>query len=126
MTPKRSAFRRPTKENASRPAVQPARAKRNSFTATEAKNEFGRLLERAIQGETVVITKHDTPKAVLISIDEYNARSPQAELASLTAEFDAMFERMQTEKARAALDEAFHSTPEQLGRAAVAAVRKRG
>src|ERR1039458_1854479 len=44
-----------------------------SFTATEVKNEFGRILEKAIQGETVVITKHDSPKAVLISVDQFNA-----------------------------------------------------
>jgi len=39
-------------------------------TATEAKNKFGRLLEKAMQGGVVVITKHDAPKAVLISMDE--------------------------------------------------------
>ena len=44
-----------------------------SFTATEAKNEFGRLLEKAILGDVVVITRHDAPKAVLISIEEFNA-----------------------------------------------------
>lgn len=125
MAPKRSALRRPTNENTSRPVVRAARPKRNSFTATEAKNEFGRLLERAIQGETVVITKHDTPKAVLISVDEYNARSPQVELATLTAEFNAMFERMQNPKARAAMDKAFHLSSEELGKAAVAAAKKR-
>src|SRR5262245_20157112 len=35
-----------------------------SIPATDAKNEFGRILEKAIQGGTVVITKHDVPKAV--------------------------------------------------------------
>ena len=32
---------------------------RTSYTATEAKHEFGRVLEQAIHGATVVITKHD-------------------------------------------------------------------
>ena len=45
------------------------RAATASYTATEAKNEFGRVLGQAIQGTTVLITKHDTPRAVLISID---------------------------------------------------------
>ena len=103
-------------------------AKRASFTATEAKNEFGELLERAIRGEAVVITKHETPKAVLISMDKYNAlrAAPELKLDDLTAEFDAMFERMQTPKARAAVRDLFRSSPEELGKAAVAAARKRG
>jgi prevent-host-death family protein len=42
----------------------------DSFTATQAKNEFGRILERVIRGETVVITRHDAPKAVLISMED--------------------------------------------------------
>ena len=41
---------------------------RLTVTATEAKNSFGPLLEIAIQGSSVVITKHDRPKAVLISV----------------------------------------------------------
>src|SRR5207245_11349739 len=35
--------------------------------ATDVKNEFGRILEKVIQGGTIFITKHDAPKAVLIS-----------------------------------------------------------
>ena len=45
------------------------------ISATDAKNEFGSLLERVIQGAAVVITKRDAPKAVLISIDEFDALS---------------------------------------------------
>lgn len=97
-------------------------------TATEAKNSFGLLLEKAIQGDVVVITKHDSPKAVLISVDEYAALSgaPQAQIDSLSAEFDAMLHRMQRPGARRAMQNAFHASPKQLGRAAVAAARKRG
>ncbi len=107
------------------PVNQPKRA---SFTATEAKNEFGQLLERAIRGEAVVITKHEAPKAVLISMDEYRAlkRAPELNLDALTAEYDAMFERMQTPEAGAAMDAGFRATSEQMGKAAVAAARKRG
>jgi prevent-host-death family protein len=99
-----------------------------SFSATEAKNEFGRILEKAIRGETVVITKHDAPKAVLISMDQFNELKHAAELKldTLSREFDALLTRMQAPKVRAAMDEAFHATPQQLGRAAVTAARKRG
>ena len=95
-----------------------------SVTATEAKAEFGRVLDLAIQGGAVVITKHETPKAVLISVDEFNALAQErsATLDTLTAEFDAMLARMQTPAARAAMEAAFDASPERLGKAAVAAV----
>jgi prevent-host-death family protein len=97
-------------------------------TATDAKNSFGLLLEKAIQGGVVVITKHDAPKAVLISVDQYATLSgaPQAEINSLSAEFDSMLLRMQRPGARRSMQKAFRASPKQLGRAAVAAARKRG
>jgi antitoxin Phd len=99
-----------------------------SYTATDAKNEFGRVLEMVIQGGAVVITKHDAPKAILISVDEFNALSQAGEkkLDSLTNEFDALLAQMQTPHARAAMRSAFEASPQQLGEAAVAAARKRG
>src|SRR5512142_771054 len=99
-----------------------------SYTATEAKNEFGRVLDEALQGATVVITKHDAPKAVLISMDKFRAlqQAPQLKLNALSSEFDALLSRMQTQAARAGMERAFHASPERLGRAAVAAARKRG
>lgn len=99
-----------------------------SFTATDAKNEFGRVLEMVIQGGVVVITKHDAPKAVLVSVDEFNAlaRATESKLDTLSSEFDALLARMQTPKARAGMKAAFDASPKQLGRAAVAAARKRG
>ncbi len=99
-----------------------------AFTATKAKNEFGRALDKVMAGEVVVITKHDAPKAVLISVDEFNAlaRATELNLNALTDEFDALFERMQTSKARTAMQEAFEASPRRLGRAAVKAARKRG
>ena len=98
-----------------------------AISATEAKNEFGRILERVIQGAKVVITKHDSPKAVLISMHEFNALSNahKAELETLSEEFDGLLARMQAPAARAGMDAAFHATPKELGKAAVAAARKR-
>ena len=98
-------------------------------TATEAKNKFGRILERAMQGDVMFITKHDGAKAVLLSVDEFNAlsRATEVNLETLTGEFDALLSRMQTSKARAGLKAAFHASSKELGRAAVAAAaRKRG
>lgn len=107
----------------------PATAKARALvSATDAKNNFGHFLEKAMQGEVVVITKHDAPKAVMISMDEYASLSaaPEARINSLSAEFDAMLMRMQGLGMRSAMGAAFHASPKQLGRAAVAAARKRG
>jgi len=97
-------------------------------TATEAKNSFGLLLEKAIQGDIVVITKHDAPKAVLISMEQYSALAgaPEAQLEKLSGEFDSLLTRMQSSGARGVMQKAFRASPQQLGRAAVAAARKRG
>ncbi len=98
-----------------------------SVTATEAKNEFGRLLERAMQGDIVVITKHDAPKAVLLSMEKFEtlSRTPESRINTLSAEFDALLSRMQRSSTRDAMQAAFKASPEQLGKAAVAAARKR-
>ena len=99
-----------------------------SVSATAAKNEFGNILEQAMLGRTVVITRHATPKAVLISMDEFNALSsaPGTALDTLSGDFDRLLARMQRPGARAAIEAAFDARPKRLGRAARAAARKRG
>ncbi len=100
----------------------------SSVSASEAKSEFGRVLEMAIQGDAVVITKHDSPKAVLISVENFNALSGAAEtkLDTLSREFDALLARMQTSTARRGMKAAFAASGKRLGKAAVAAARSRG
>lgn len=97
-----------------------------TVAASRFKNEFGAVLEQAALGGAVAITKHDTPKAVLLSYAEFEslvqARSPA--LDELTAQFDELLERMQTPKSKAAMAKAFDATPLQLGRAAVKAAVK--
>jgi prevent-host-death family protein len=100
----------------------------SSVTASEAKSEFGRVLDMAIHGSAVVITKHHAPRAVLISIENFNALSGATEtrLDTLAREFDGLLSRMQTAKARRGMKTAFAASGRQLGRAAVAAARRRG
>ena len=100
----------------------------SSVTATDAKKQFGRVLEMVLRGGAVVITKHDAPKAILLSVDEFNAltRTTETKLDSLCADFDAMLARMQTPRARSGMQAAFGASPKALGRAAVTAARKRG
>lgn len=97
------------------------------MSATDAKNRFARILDSAIQHGAVVITKHDTARAVLLSIDEFTALAePANRLDPLSDEFDALFARMQAPGARAAMQAAFDAPPRELGRAAVSAARRRG
>jgi antitoxin Phd len=100
----------------------------SSVTATDAKKQFGRILELVLRGGAVVITKHDAPKAILLSMDEFNAltRTTETRLDRLSADFDAMLARMQTPRARRGMQAAFGASPKALGRAAVTAARKRG
>lgn len=99
-----------------------------TVTATEAKTRFGPLLETAIRGGAVVITKHNTPKAVLLSIAAFEALggARQPDLQALSKEFDGLLARLQTSAGRRALKAAFDATPKELGRLAVAHQRRRG
>jgi prevent-host-death family protein len=99
-----------------------------SIAAAKAKNEFGAVLEQAVTSGAVAITRHDAPKAVLMSYAEFsslvNART--SSLDDLSAEFDDLLARMQTPAARNGVEAAFRASPAELGRAAVdAAVPRR-
>jgi antitoxin Phd len=96
-----------------------------SVPATRFKNEFGAIFEQAALGGAVAITKHNTPKAVLLSYAEFEAltRASSPVLDELTDEFDALLERMQAPRSKAGMAAAFDATPEELGRAAVKAAR---
>lgn len=98
----------------------------DSIASTEAQNEFGAVMERATHGHDVVITRHGVPRAVLVSIDRYRelTSAEAAALDALTAEFDALFERMQTPEWRAGMDRALKATPDFMGRAAVAEAKR--
>ena len=94
-----------------------------AVAATRLKNEFGAILEQAVRGGAVAITRHDMPRAVLVSYEEFQAlvkaRSPS--LSDLGAEYDVLLARMQTPKAKKGMEAAFNATPAELGRAAVKA-----
>ena len=98
-----------------------------TVAATRFKNEFGAVFEEAAQRGAVAITKHNTPKAVLLSVAEFEAmtRAAAPELDALEDEFDALLERMQTPRAKAGVAAAFDASPEELGRAAVKAAGRR-
>ena len=97
-----------------------------TVAATRFKNEFGSMFEQAALGGAVAITKHNTPKAVLLSYAEFEAltKASTPALDDLSEKFDQLLESMQTPQARSAMASAFDATPEQLGRAAVKAAKR--
>lgn len=96
-----------------------------AVAATRLKNEFGAVLDQALRGGAVAITRHDTPRAVLISYDEFQAlvKARSHDLSDLAAEYDILLAGLQTPKARKGMEAAFNATPAQLGRAAVRVAR---
>jgi prevent-host-death family protein len=95
------------------------------FSASEAKHNFGQLLDTALRAGPVAITKQHKPTAMLISLDDYKVLTQVEDraLAILSAEFDRRFELMQAPGAAAAMQRAFDTPEEQL--AAFAAVSLR-
>ncbi len=94
-----------------------------TIAASRFKNEFGAVFEQAAQGGAIAITKHDAPKAVLLSYTEFESlvQSRARSLADLSEEFDGLLARMQAPKAKAAVQAAFDADPVRLARAAVKA-----
>ncbi|MFL5542943.1 MAG: type II toxin-antitoxin system prevent-host-death family antitoxin [Longimicrobiaceae bacterium] len=98
--------------------------------ATTARKEFGRIFAMLEQGHRILITRRGVPAAVMMPADALGALTAEdsaadaAMLDALTAEFDALLDRMQTPEARAAAHRAFNASPEELGRAAAEAARQ--
>ena len=99
-----------------------------SYSATDAKNSFGAVMDKAQTQGIVAITKREKTRAVVLSLEECEAilaRLPD-ELETLRGEFDALVGRMQKPRAKTAGRALFRATPAALGKAAVAGARKRG
>ena len=94
-----------------------------SVPATQLKNEPGSVIERVAAGGAVAITRHNRPRAVLVSYEDFQelARARHPSLEALGAEFDALLDEMQAPTARRALAEAFAASPAEIARHAVAA-----
>ena len=100
----------------------------STATATDLKNAFGTVFERALVDGIVAITKHAQPKAVLLSLAEFTALTSvgNANLDALSQQFDdAMLANMQSRKSRKAMAAAFDASPAKLGSAAVKAATRR-
>jgi prevent-host-death family protein len=98
-----------------------------TVASTKAKNEFAAIMDEAAHGGAIAITRHDIPKAVLLSYSEFESlvRARSQSIGEFGAEFDDLLARMQTPKARKGMESAFNASPTKLGRAAKAFRKKR-
>ena len=98
------------------------------MNATKVKNHMGQVLDKVMQGEIVLITRHETPKAAVIPMAEFErlSRMTGDRLEALSRKYDAMLARMQTPVARKRMRAAFDASPKQLAQAALLFARKRG
>ena len=97
----------------------------STVTASRLKNEFGSVFEQVTADGAVVITKHDAPRAVLLSYAEFEALTAAETpvLDELSERFDTLLATMQKPAAKAGVAAAFDASPEEMGAAAVKAAR---
>jgi prevent-host-death family protein len=113
-------------QNPSSPA--PRVAEMPTITATELKNTTADVFEQVAARRAVAITRHDKPRAVLLSVEQYEALTGQQNpdwLEKLHEEYRGMLDRMQGPEQRAAAEKLFKATPEELGEAALWAAQQK-
>jgi prevent-host-death family protein len=98
-----------------------------TIPATEAQNAFGQVLDAVTAGQVVAVTRHNAVRAVVVPIDRYRqlVAHEAGTLEALGARFEALYARMQDAAVRAATATAVDASPEEMGRAAVAAAERR-
>jgi prevent-host-death family protein len=106
----------------------PRVAEMPTITATELKNATADVFEQVAARRAVAITRHDKPRAVLLSVEQYEALTGQQNpdwLEKLHEEYRGMLDRMQGPEQRAAAEKLFKATPEELGEAALWAAQQK-
>jgi PHD/YefM family antitoxin component YafN of YafNO toxin-antitoxin module len=94
-----------------------------SVSATQLVSGMNKVTSTVMTHGAVVVTRHEQPAMVLMSIERYLALENAAEpdLDQLTHRFDEMFDRMQGDAAAQRMADAFAMAPEALGAAALQA-----
>lgn len=115
--------------NAVRSKLAPApiypSAKIMSFTRTALAGEIQRV-SKAVQAQgEVVITSHNKPEMVLMTVERYAElqEASRPSLGALTQEFDQLIAKMQTVEAPAGAAAAFAMSGAEIGQIALAAAQ---
>ena len=105
----------------------PRLAEMPTISATELKNATADVFEQVGARRAVAITRHDKPRAVLLSVEQYEALTGEKNpdwLEKLHEEYRGLLDRMQGPEQRAAAEKLFKATPEELGEAALWAAQQ--
>ena len=97
-----------------------------SFSATTLASGLQAVSSTVASRGAVVITRHDKPAMVLMSVERYLEMQQASEphLEALTQRFDDMLERMQGRAAAQAMADAFAMDSQELGEAALAQAQR--
>ena len=95
----------------------------SSVTASKLVGGMQQVTHEVMTKGAIVITRHEVPTMVMLSVERYLAleRAAEPDLQGLTRQFDDMLARMQTPDAVRGMAQAFEMTPAKLGRAAALA-----
>ena len=96
-------------------------------TATALKNQTAEVLEQMTREGAVAITRHNKPKAVLIPYELYEELTGgnDAWLDDLRVEYRGMLAAMQLPEQREGAEQAFHASPDDLARTALAEAKRK-
>lgn len=95
-------------------------------TASALVTGMQQVTKTVLMQGAVVITKHDQPAMVLLSVERYREieQATAPDLDALARDFDAMYARMQAPGARARMADAFAANPKTMGAAALTAAEQ--
>lgn len=85
--------------------------------------EYRELLEKAEDLESLKYLEE--MRLEPLELRRLDDNAPSETLDALSAKFESLLEHMQTPEARKGMEAAFNATPEELGRAAAEAARRR-
>jgi GTP1/Obg family GTP-binding protein len=96
------------------------------IASTEIAKQMQDVNDKVSRHGAAVITKHDKPVMVMMTVDHYKklAAGATPDLDALTREFDEMVAAMQGKDFSAKALAAFNASPTELGRAAVEGARR--
>src|SRR5258705_4280142 len=92
---------------------------------TKAKKELAAIMDHVAHSGAVAIPRHNIPKVVLLSYSEFESMVSAQSRTLDEFSTDVLLARMQTPKARKAMDNAFTASPSKLGSAAISSFREK-
>ena len=115
----------PTRPGQDEPAKRTQSARSLTVSSTVARGTFGRVLTKASKNTDVCITRHGVPHAVLVSAARYRELLQASyALDSFDETHASLYAEMQNPEVILGTARGVAATPEEMGRAAMAAARR--